>query len=120
MTKKIYDLAFALHQALEEHQDVILLKDLEAKLNSDAEVTKLYERCESLQLRINSLLEYLDVESNEVKALRKELSSAKYALDINSLVKAYNEKYKKVRDIYSYVSTKLFDDFCESKGCKCL
>ncbi len=119
MSKKIYELAFALHSALEGHEDVLLLKELESKVNEDEEVKSLHAVCNNLQDKINNLLEYYDIEHYEVRSLRQELFAQKYLLDSNPLVIQYNKQYKKVSELYSYVSMKIFDDFCKPRGCSC-
>ena len=115
----IYDLAFTLHNAIESHPDVILLKELETKIKNDAQVLALAKKCEALQLNLNELLEYLDVENVKVKEVRHELSARKFELDTNPFVSEYNAQYKKVSKIYDHVSQVLFEDFCNQRGCRC-
>lgn len=119
MSKKIYELAFALHSALEAHVDVVLLKELELKVTADEEIRALHAVCNNLQDKINNLLEYYDIEHYEVKSLRQQLFAQKYLLDSNPLVSAYNKQYKKVSELYNYVSKRIFDDFCNERGCSC-
>lgn len=120
MNSKIYDLAYALHQALEEHGDVILLQKVEQELADDQDLSRLFAKYEAKQNDINELLTYLDVENEKVKTLRKELSALKFTIDTNPLVIKYNAQYKTVNLLYKKVSQKLFVDFINIKECKCL
>ncbi len=119
MRKKIYDLAFALHNAIESHPDVLLLKKLEDKISKESTILKLGAECEKLQSELNNLLEYLDIESREVKVTRQKLTNYKYELDTHPLVQEYNLQHKKVSKIYEHVSKTLFHDFCNKRGCLC-
>lgn len=115
----IYDLAFTLHTVIENHEDVLLLKELEQQMNEDPSIKALYEVCHKIKEQINEALEYYDIESAKIKTLRKNLANEKYVLDTNPLVVSYNKQYRKVSAIYQYVSNRLFNDFCASRGCKC-
>lgn len=120
MNKNLYEKALKLKETLEKHPDVLMLNECEIVMLADEKCGLLLDEYTKLQTSINALLEYLDVESKEIKTKRAELSHLKAELDTNSLVIKYNEQYKKVTKLYDHVSATLFDDYCTKKGCRCL
>ena len=120
MTKELYELVMNLKTALDEDEDILKLNVVEEVMKADHEVQELSFQFEQVQHKLNELLEYLDVEHESVKKTRGELSIIKYSLDIHPLVVAYNNQYKIVNKIYGKINKRLFKDFCNEKGCKCL
>lgn len=120
MNQKLYELALDLHQNLEEHPSVLLLKEYEKAMLKDSTVKALIEQYDALQEEINSLLESCDLENKAVKTKCSTLYKLKYVLDNEPLVKRYNKQYNLVNKMYKNITEELTNAVGIKKEIKCL
>ena len=66
-------------------------------------------------LEYEDALKHFGENSKEAATAQKKLYEAKLNLDLNPLVKEYNEAFKEVRKIYDLINKELFGEFA-SKG----
>lgn len=109
MNEKIYTLALALHDALENNPDVLKLKETEKASEENATVAALLKEYENVKQTINELVEHYDFESKEVKEKRNFLSKIKYVLDNEPLIKCYNKQFKIVSKMYEEISNEIIN-----------
>lgn len=119
MDGHIYTLAKQINDELNKNEDVILLNELDKKLNNSYEVYKLSnQKDEALEKYLSN--KELYGEDNEItfKSL-EELKEAKESLQNHPLVKEYMEVYSRVRDLYIKIDNILLGDFKkENKICQ--
>ena len=115
MTTNLYEKAYALKEALEQHPDVLLLKTYEKVMENDAALCALAHEYHDLQAKLTLLLDHVDAEASEAKALRKALAQLKYQLDCHESVVAYQKQYKIVNNLYNKISQALFSNYCTMK-----
>ena len=119
MDDRIYILAKQINDELNQNEDVILLNELDKKLNDNFEVYQLSnKKDEALEKYLSN--KELYGEDNEItnKSLQ-ELKNAKESLQNHPLVKEYMEVYSRVRDLYIKIDDILLGDFKkENKICQ--
>lgn len=110
MEEKIYDLALKLNESIRNSEVYLECVNKEKMMNESDEVIALAYKKDMVLLRYNDALKIYSDDSEEVKAIRKELSLAKYNLDIHPLVKAYSEAYSLLKQELYKVNNILFSD----------
>ena len=106
-----------LRDCIESDPRVLRLNELDKKLNEDEEVMKLAYQKDMALLSYEDALKHFKEDSKEVRDAQKRLHEAKLQLDLNSLVKQYNEAYKEVRLMYEKINKILFDPFMDKSRC---
>ena len=100
-----------LKKALDGDPRVIRLNELEKKLYDDSHLLELVKKKDDLERQYNSLLSYMDKDSEEAKAVEKALYEAKLEMDSHPLAKEYSEAFVEVRDIYMQIDDILFGQY---------
>ena len=77
--------------ALDKDSRVILLNELDKKLNASEEVMKLSYKKDMALVKFEDALKHFGENSSEVKEAQKELYEAKKNLDLHPLVIEYNK-----------------------------
>ena len=108
MDEKILKLTYQLKTALENDERIILLNDLENKMNSNEEVMALSYRKDLALDRYNEMCKYFKDDSEEVIKARQLLAEAKKELESHPLVREYLSAYQQVRLLYEHVNETLF------------
>ena len=108
MSKDIYNLAYELKELLANDERIKKLNSLEEKMNNDNEVISLAYQKDMACLKYSDALNHYAKDSEEVKALQKELHEKKLALDTNETVSEYLKAYSAVRDLYFEMNDILF------------
>lgn len=119
MNKRIYEAAINLHKVLEEHSATRALKIVEQAIAEDETLQELFQIIHKSETEMNEKLEYLPLESKEIKALRRKLFTHKYNMDTQPIMKEYNRLYKEVSTLYNYVSRELSALLVTKKGKTC-
>lgn len=117
MNASLLDLLARLKKNIENDPRVLLLNELDRKINNDEEVMKLAYQKDMALLSYEDSLKHFGEESKETKAAQKRLYEAKLSLDNNELVKQYNLAYKQVRIMYEIINEELFNDFKNKHRC---
>ncbi len=118
MDIKVFELANRLNEELNNNPDVILLNELDKKLNDSFEVYTLSNRKDEALERYLSNKEMYGEESELTIASLKELSKIKKELNTNPLVKEYLKQYSIVRDLYMQINDIILSDFKGNKVCQ--
>ena len=105
-----------LKAALDKDSRVILLNELDKKLNASEEVMKLSYKKDMALVKFEDALKHFGENSPEVKDAQKELYEAKKNLDLHPLVIEYNKAYKEVRILYNKINDELFNQMIKQKG----
>ena len=106
----IYSLSYELKDLLTNDSRIILLNELEKKMNDSEEVMALsYQKDVAVSEYSDALNHFLE-DSEEVRKARLRLKEAKENLDTHPLVRKYLEAYKEVRDLLLEVNDILFND----------
>lgn len=117
--EKIYELAYQLNQEISSDSRVILLDEIEKKMNDDEEVMALSYKKDVAVDNYEFALNHFGEKSKEVEEAQKKLHEAKLALDSHPVVREYLEAYGKVRDMYFEINELLFSmlnrNLCEIK-----
>ncbi len=100
-----------LKKALDSDPRTIRLNELEKKLYDDSHLLELAKKKDDLERQYNSLLSYMDKDSQEAKAVEKALYEAKLEMDSYPLAKEYSEAFVEVRDIYMQIDDILFGQY---------
>ena len=100
-----------LKKALDGDPRVIRLNELEKKLYDDSHLLELVKKKDDLERQYNSLLSYMDKDSQEAKVVEKALYEAKLEMDSYPLAKEYSEAFVEVRDIYMQIDDILFGQY---------
>ena len=100
-----------LNEELNKNSDVVLLNELDKKLNDSYEVYQLSNKKDEALERYISLKKIYNEDNEKVVAARLELKKAKEELNNYPLVKEYLEVYSRVRDLYLQINKILLDDF---------
>ena len=108
MSKDIYNLAYELKELLASDERIILLNSLEEKMNNSDEVIALAYQKDMACLKYSDALNHFSKDSDEIKAIQKELHEKKLALDTNEVVRNYLKAYSAVRDLYIEMNDILF------------
>ena len=106
----------SLKSALEKDERVLLLNEVEERMNKDEEVMKLAYQKDMALLAFEDALKHFPESSQEVKDAQNRLYKSKLALDEHPLVIEYKQKYKAVRELYDQVNKELFFDFDSIHG----
>lgn len=101
----------SLKKELENDSRVLLLEELEQKMNADKEVMLLAYKKDMASVEFDDALKHFGENSHEAKQALKKLHEAKYYLDSHPVVKEYNNAYKEVRLLYEHVSKELFGEY---------
>ena len=104
----IYSLSFELKELLDHDERVLLLNDLEKKMNASEEVMALAYQKDLAISKYNDTLNHFAKDSDEVKTAHHELFLKKEALDKHPLVREYLKAYGQVRDLYYQINDILF------------
>lgn len=107
----IYSLSYELKDLLNTDERIVLLNELEKKLNKDEEVMKLAYQKEMAIVEYEDALNHYGKNSAELKKAQQNLAKCKLNLDNHPLVKEYYLALQKVREMDRKVNEKLFDDF---------
>ena len=111
MNQNLLEKALKIKQEIESLPEVIELKRLDKLLNENEEVMKLCYKKDVAATKFEDAIKYFGKDSNEANKALKILYKAKLELDKNELVKAYNDQYKKVRQIYDKINEEIFNPF---------
>ena len=102
---------------LESDERVLRLEEEEKKLQSDAAVFALSSSLKKAEDAYEEARSHFGENSDLTKKAQKDLYTAKVALDNHETVKAYNQAYIAVKDVYLYVDDVLFGNFRSKKEC---
>ncbi|MCX5775132.1 MAG: YlbF family regulator, partial [Firmicutes bacterium] len=111
MEKDVNELAYNLHEAIENDERVEQLKKAEKVMESDETVMRLSYAFDVAQTQYNDVLKIHSENSKEAGIAQKKLYESKKALDENPLVKKYMQAYSEVRNIYGQVQEMIFAPF---------
>jgi cell fate (sporulation/competence/biofilm development) regulator YmcA (YheA/YmcA/DUF963 family) len=115
----IHNLIDELAFKLKSSDDYNKLLEAEEKMKNDEEVNKLSIEFQKAELAYSNGLNHYKEGSKELSDLQRDLYFAKYALDINPLVKEYTTLLNKVNEPLKYLQFNLIDLFKGHKGtCK--
>ena len=101
----------SLKEALDSDERVILLNEIENRMNSDEEVMKLAYQKDTALVNFEDALKHFPEGSNEVKEAQRKLYESKLKLDSHPLVDEYRKAYLKVKELYDQINKELFMDF---------
>ena len=107
----IYQEAGLLKEKINSDPRVLLLNELEKKMNEDEEVMALAYQKDVASSIYSDTLNHYSSESKEAEEALKKLHEAKYKLDSHPLVKEYLKAYQEVRKLYEEVNEILFSNF---------
>jgi len=110
MVKDIYNAAYSLKELLDNDERVILLDDLEKKMNENEEVMALAYQKDLAVNDYSDALNHFSSDSEEVKKAQRNLFIKKEALDNHPLVRDYLKAYSEVRDLYYQINEILFNN----------
>ena len=111
MNEKLAEKALELKEKINSLPEVVELERLNKLLEENEEVMRLCYRKDAAVTKYEDAVKYFGLESDEARDAQKALYQAKLELDKNELVKAYNEQYKKVRQIYDKINEEIFNPF---------
>ena len=111
MNEIMLDKVEKLKKEITNHPDFIRLNELEKELNENDEVMKLCYRKDVCVTNYEDSMRYFGENSDEALKAQKLLYDAKLELDLNPLVKKYNEQYKKVKELYDKINKEIFSKF---------
>ena len=111
MEENIYLKAEKLKELLNQDERIILLNELERKMNEDEEVMALAYQKDMAATIYSDTLNHFSEESEEAQKALKKLHKAKLQLDNHPLVKEYLSIYKEVRELYDEINRILFSSF---------
>lgn len=111
MEKELADSLTSLRQALVSDPRLLRLNELEREVNADPTVRELSKKLDDLERQYEDVLAYRKPTDPEAISLQKSLYLAKETLDMNPVVKEYNEAYVVVRDLYMQIDDIIFGDF---------
>ena len=110
MANDIYNAAYSLKELLDNDERIILLNELEKKMNDSEEVMALAYQKDLAVNEYSDALNHFASDSEEVKKAQHNLFVKKEALDNHPLVRDYLNAYSKVRDLYYQVNEILFNN----------
>ena len=110
MANDIYNAAYSLKDLLDNDERIILLNELEKKMNENEEVMALAYQKDLAVNEYSDALNHFANDSEEVKKAQHNLFVKKEALDNHPLVRDYLNAYSKVRDLYYQVNEILFNN----------
>lgn len=105
----IYSISYELKDLLTNDERIILLNELDKKMNEDEEVIRLAYLKDVAVTNYNDALRHFSKDDLNVKKAQKELYFRKKELDEHPLVKKYLKAYSEVRDLYFAINDILFD-----------
>ena len=111
MDENIYLLARELNKQLINEPSFIRLKELDKSIENNDEVISLAYKKDMASMKYNDLLKIYDENNELVIEAKKELSNAKYNLDMHPLVKEYNSTYLEVKKILFEINKIIFSDY---------
>ena len=106
----IYSLSYELKDLLDNDERIILLDNLEKKMNENEEVMALAYQKDLAISQYSDTLNHYAKDSEEVKKAHRELFLKKEALDKHPLVREYLAAYSEVRDLYYQINDILFNN----------
>lgn len=106
----IYSLSYELKDLLDNDERIILLDNLEKKMNENEEVMALAYQKDLAISQYSDTLNHYAKDSEEVKKAHHELFLKKEALDKHPLVREYLAAYSEVRDLYYQINDILFNN----------
>lgn len=106
----IYSLSYELKDLLANDKRVLLLNELEKKMNEDETVMALSYQKDVAVSEYNDALNHFPEGSEQVKKAQHNLHLKKEALDNNPLVREYLKAYSEVRDLYFNLNDILFSN----------
>ena len=110
MPQDIYSVSFELKELLSSDPRIILLDELENKMNENEEVMALAYQKDLAINDYNDALNHFASDSEEVKKAHHHLFTKKEALDNHPLVRDYLKAYSQVRDLYFQINEILFSN----------
>ncbi|MCF0108099.1 MAG: YlbF family regulator [Bacilli bacterium] len=111
MNETIIKATYALKSDLNNDERIILLNELENKLNSNEEVMALSYAKDVAADKYNEMVRLFKDGSEEASLALKQLSIAKANLDNHPLVREYVKAYQKVRELYNEINGILYSSF---------
>ena len=111
MNETIVKATYALKNDLNNDERIILLNELENKLNSNEEVMALSYAKDVAADKYNEMVRLFKDGSEEASLALKQLSIAKANLDNHPLVREYVKAYQKVRELYNEINGILYSSF---------
>lgn len=119
MNEELLLKTYELKEALDKDQSIILLSELNKRLEESYEVHKLADIKDKALIQYEQISKCFSEDSVEMTNVRKELKEAKEALNNHPLVKQYLEVYGMVREIYMFINQEIFSlldyHFCHKK-----
>ena len=115
----IYSLSYELKDLLNCDERIVLLNDLEKKMNENEEVMALAYQKDLAVNEYSDALNHFASDSEEVKKAQHNLHLKKEALDNHPLVREYLKAYSEVRDLYYQINDILFSELnLKMRECK--
>lgn len=114
MEEKLLNAVNNLKDALDNTSEVKHLNELDKKINEDEELGTIFKLFREKEEELNKHLKTHHEFETSSKELKKQLSEIKYQIDINPLVKEYNEAYREVNKLYAKIDKELFTFFNET------
>lgn len=110
MNTDVYALAMELKQLLVDDFRLVLLNELENKMNQNAEVMALAYQKDIASAEYSHMLNHFPENDEATIKARQQLYLKKRALDEHLLVRQYLTAYSQVRDLYLEINNILFGD----------
>ena len=104
----IYSLSYELKDLLANDSRIILLNNLEKKMNENEEVMALAYQKDLAVSNYSDTLNHFSKDSDEARKAHHELFVKKEALDKHPLVREYLTAYSQVRDLLFQINDILF------------
>ena len=115
----IYSLSYELKDLLSNDPRIILLNELEKKMNENEEVMRLAYQKDLAINDYSDALNHYQKDSKEVKEAQHNLHLKKEELDNHPLVRDYLKAYSEVRDLMFQINDILFSNLkINLKECK--
>jgi len=119
MDERIYNLAVNINEELNKNEDVLLLNEIEKKMNDSYEVYSLSNKKDEALEKYVSNKELYGEDHDITINSRNVLKKAKEDLQNHPLVKEYLEVYSRVRNLYLEIDDILLGEYKkEKKTCR--
>ena len=117
MNERLYSSLISLKETLQNDERVILLNEIEKRMESDEEVMRLSYLKDNAAMEYNDALKHFKEDDPFVKEKQSRLYEAKYNLDSHPLVKQYNKAYQEVRLLYEHINEEIFKELLTKSRC---
>ena len=118
MDESTYLKAKQINDELNKNENVLLLNELDKKMNDSFEVYSLSKKKDEMLEKYLSNKELYGEDNEITKESLRQLVAAKEELNNHPLVKQYLEVYSKVRDLYLEINEIILGDFRGNETCR--